>query len=96
MRNPLLGDPFLTQDTIAKHDQNRFLQIFIVLMFRLNVDNLEKEVNSLKSSVSATQKKLEKAPDDVKQQMGKFIEVTLFTAKQFCKIIITDNYQYKS
>lgn len=44
----------------------------------LNIDNLEKDVNALKTSVTSTEKALADAPDDVKKQLGEFIEVCWF------------------
>ena len=41
--------------------------------FRLSIDNLEKEVNALKSSLTSAEKSLENAPDDVKEQLSTFL-----------------------
>lgn len=50
--------------------------------FRLNLDNLEKEVNQLKSSLAAAEKKLENAPDDVKEQLSQFLEMATKECQQ--------------
>ena len=44
---------------------------------RLNIDNLEKEVNILKLNLESTKKSLKKAPADVKEQMGSFLKVKI-------------------
>lgn len=49
--------------------------MFLFLGLRLNLENLEKEVNTLKSQLQKTEKKLDNAPDDVKSQLGRFVEV---------------------
>ena len=42
---------------------------------RLSIDNLEKEVVTLKRSLEAAQKQLDKAAEDVQEQMEEFLDV---------------------
>lgn len=45
---------------------------------RLNIDNLEKEVNVLKKSLETAKSQMEKVDEDVKEQMSEFLEVKTF------------------
>ena len=44
---------------------------------RLSIDNLEKEVVTLKKNLENAQKQLDKAAEDVQEQMGEFLGVRL-------------------